>query len=103
MTGESAFVGFSPEQATQIVGLGIVGTATEEVYKKYADFMAVDNGAGLDTVKVITEAGFEIMDIEYPTTECKDMYKANSKEYRPVGRVLARAWKDPLSPPEERG
>lgn len=52
--GESAFVGFTPEQATQIVGLGIVGTATEEVYKKYADFMAIDNGAELDTIRVST-------------------------------------------------
>lgn len=99
--GEKAFVGFTPEQATQIVGLGIAGAASEEVYGKYAEFMGKDNGAGLETVKVIAGAGFEVMKIEYPTTDCKDMYKANSKEYRPVGRVLAKPWKSPLSPPED--
>lgn len=99
--GESGFVGFTPEQATQIVGLGIVGAASEDVYSRYAELVDQDNGAGFETAKVFTGAGFEIVEIEYPTVECKEMYKKNTNEYRPVGRVLAKPWKSPLTPPED--
>lgn len=99
--GDVAFVGFTPEQATQIVGYAIAGAADEEVYDKYAETMNNGDGSGLDTVKVITDQGFEIMDIQPPTAECKDMYKRNTKEYRPVGRVIARSWEIPFGPPED--
>lgn len=99
--GESAFVGFTPEQATQIVGYGIAGAADEHVYSKYAEAIDKGDGEDLDTVKIVTDAGFEIMDIQFPTADCKDMYKRNTNEYRPVGRVIARAWKIPYSAPED--
>lgn len=99
--GESAFVGFTPEQATQIVGYAIAGAADDKVYTKYAESMEDGNGADLDTVKIIRDEGFEIMDIQSPTTECKDMYKRNTDEFRPVGRVIARSWKIPFSPPDD--
>lgn len=98
--GESAFVGFTPEQATQIVGFAIAGAGDDEVYNRYAELVAKGTAA-LDVSRVIRGSGFEITEILFPTSDCKDLYRRNTNEYRPVGRVVARAWKNPLAPPED--
>lgn len=99
--GEAVFVGLTPEKATQIVGFGIVGTASNEVYRKYAQLTEEGGGEALEVIEVIQGQGFEIIKVDYPTAECKELYTSNSVEYRPLGKITAKSWQDPESPPED--
>lgn len=96
--GSAVFVGLSTEEATEILGFGIAGAASEDVYESY---LKLNEEEGLEVVQVIEGRGFEITDLENPTADCKDLYKNNSTKYRPVGRVTARAWQNPNAPPED--
>lgn len=99
--GEAVFVGLTQEKATQIIGFGIVGTASNEVYQKYSELLEKGGGEALEVVKVIRDQGFEIVKIDYPTQDCKDLYTQNSVDYRPLGRITAKSWRDPEAPPED--
>lgn len=96
---ESHFVGLKPEVANQILHFGIAGAAPEKVYASYLD--AIKGSKKLEVVSVQNCAGLEITRVEPPTAECKEIYIANSTQFRPVGRVYAKAWKNPEAPPED--
>jgi hypothetical protein len=95
----SVFVGLKPEEASQIVHFAVAGAASEEVFRAY--MAAVDGHTQLQVTSVREEAGLEITRIIPPTPECKDIYHAHSKHFRPVGRVHAKLWTDPDAPPED--
>lgn len=96
---ESFFVGIKPEEANQILHFGVAGSATEEVFALYLD--AVNGSKTLEVISVETCAGLEITRVEPPTAECKAIYTSKSSHFRPVGRVYAKAWKNPDAPPED--
>ncbi|KAK5049102.1 hypothetical protein LTR84_005525 [Exophiala bonariae] len=96
---EAHFVGLKPEEASQILQFGIAGAATEQVYTFYLDVMK--GSKNLEVVSVENYVGLEITRVEPPTAECKEIYTANSAHFRPVGRVYAKAWKNPEAPPED--
>lgn len=98
--GESVFVGFTPEKATQIVGFAIAGAATEDVYAKYYEIYS-DDEENFEVVETIRDHGFEITKIEPATKECLDLYKTNTTEYLPVGRIHAKFWFNPDTPPDD--
>lgn len=99
---EIKFVGQKPQEAAEIFGFAIAGAASEEIYESYRELTDnASNFEALEVVQVIKNQGFEIVDLFNPTADCKDMYKENSDTYRPVGRVIAQSWVDPLSPPED--
>ncbi|KAK5103448.1 hypothetical protein LTS08_002863 [Lithohypha guttulata] len=96
------FVGLSEEEAKHIFTLGVAGAASEEAYQAYLDISRSDDSEeGLEIIRTIKEQGFEIVHLENPTADCKDMYNANSDKYRPVGKVIAKPWKNPEDPPED--
>jgi len=100
--GSAVFVGLTEEEADTIMRYAVAGAADQEVYEKYFQLsLAEDDEGELEVVKVIEGHGFEIIDLQDPTADCKDFYKANCATYRPPGRVIARAWKDPEAAPED--
>jgi len=100
--GSAVFVGLTDEEADTIMRYAVAGAADQDVYERYFQLsLAEDDEEGLKVVKVIEGQGFEIIDMQDPTADCKDFYKTNCVAYRPLGRVLARAWKDPEAPPED--
>lgn len=99
---ESNFVGQKAQEAAEIFGFAIAGTASQEVYDQYVSLTkGGEDFEPLEVVKVIKDQGFEIVDLVDPTADCKDLYKANSDTYRPVGKVFAKSWVNPLSPQED--
>lgn len=93
-----SFVGFTQEKARQIVSLGIAGGAEEDVYQ---DFMRRVNDGTLRVVVKRERTGFEITRIQSPSRECKDLYRKESRDFQPVGRVSAKRWDNPERPPED--
>ena len=100
--GKATFVGMTPSVADQVLKFGVAGAATEDVYQT---FQACDQAKKFeDRVQVVetkSNAGFEIISIISPTKDCIKLYKSQSQDFRPVGRVYARPWKNPDAPPED--
>lgn len=100
--GSAVFVGLTFKEADAIVRYAVAGAADQDVYEKFSELsLAGDDEEGLKVVKVFEGQGFEIVDLQNPTAECKDFYKSNCVTYRPLGKVFAKAWKDPEAPPED--
>ena len=98
----NVFVGQTAEEATQIFGYALAGAASEEVFRRYYSlWQGEEKEEGLRVVQIIKDHNFKIIDLVDPTADCKDMYKQNTEKYRPVGKMIARAWKNPLAPPED--
>ncbi|KAK6384960.1 hypothetical protein LTS17_002523 [Exophiala oligosperma] len=95
----AVFVGMKPEEAQQIMSFGVAGAAEESVYKAYLD--AVRTGSPVAVTDVEEIAGFEITRIVPPTPDCKAIYTQTTSNFRPVGRVYAKAWTNPDSQPED--
>ena len=101
-TEHATFVGLTPSQAGQIMKFGVAGAATEDVYQKYAALVSSkDQTKRLEVVSRIRDTGFTITKIAQPTSDCIKLYKDQSTDFRPVGRVLAIPWKNPFALPED--
>ena len=95
---QAAFLGLTREVATQIVGYGVAGAASEEVYEAY---VPLSQGEGdFKAVQILPASGFEVTKIEPPSQDCIELYK-DTKDFRPVGRVFAKPWENPEAPPED--
>ena len=92
---EPTFVGLTTDQAIQIVKFGVAGAATEAVYQKYLTIVNSSDGSNLEVVNRIPDAGFTITKIIQPTKDCIKLYKSQSADFRPVGRVVATHWVNP--------
>ena len=100
--GSAVFVGLTDEEADNILRYGVAGAADQDVYEKFMGLsLAEGDEEGLEVARVIEGQGFEIIDLEDPTANCKDFYKDNGVSYRPPGKVMARPWKDPEAPAED--
>ena len=99
---EATFVGMAPEQAMQIVKFGIAGAASEAVYQKYLNMVnSTDDDHNFEVVSRKQNAGFTIIKVFQPTKDCIKLYKMQSSEFRPVGRIVAKTWVNPDAPPED--
>lgn len=96
---EQVFVGYSSELAMQIMHFGVAGAATEAVYQYYQ--VIADGGARFEIEEIIEGSGFEVTKIEMPSEECIEMYRSNSDNFKPVGRMYAKAWQLPDAAPED--
>lgn len=96
---QPVFVGLSQEEAETMIRFAVLNVASEPVYQHY--YQLVHNGDDLEVVETIHGQGFEIVDIVAPTADCKDFYKQNSTTFRPMGKVIAKPWTNPDSPPED--
>ena len=93
-----SFIGFTSQEAQQIVRFGIAGAAEEQVY---LDFERRVQDHTLAVEEKMRDIGFEITQIVPPNEQCKELYKTQSKNFRPVGRVYAKPWTAPGQPPED--
>ncbi len=99
---QATFVGMAPEQAMQIVKFGVAGAASESVYQKYLKIVnSIDEKQTFEVVSRQRDAGFTITKIFQPTKDCIKLYKSQSTEYRPVGRIVAAPWSNPDAPPKD--
>lgn len=94
------YVGLTDEEASQIFGMAMSTVASDDVYEKYLEY-TTDGRNDLAVVKTIKDEGFEITQLEPPTDENKNLYLTQAKDYRPLGRVLAKPWTDPYAAPED--
>jgi len=95
------FVGLKPDEARQIVSFGVAGSAAETVYLGFLDGVQNNTPLMLDVINVEEHAGFEITHIQAPTRQCREIYTSQSSQYRPVGRIRAKPWRNPDARPED--
>lgn len=98
-TNRAVFVGMKPEEAQQIMSFGVAGAADEAVYQAYLDAVRTDTPIAVTEAEEV--AGFEITGIDPPTQDCKAIYTSAASNFRPVGRVYAKAWTNPDSQAED--
>ncbi|KAK5938487.1 hypothetical protein PMZ80_009458 [Knufia obscura] len=100
--GTAVFVGLTFEEADAIMRYAVAGAADQDVYDKFTQLnLADEDEEGIKVVKVIEGQGFEIDRLEYPTADCIGFYTDSGVDYRPQGKVFAKAWQDPNAPPED--
>ena len=93
-----SFVGFTSQEAQQIVRFGIAGAAEEQTYLDFERHVQAHTLAVYDTMR---NHGFEITHIVPPSEQCKDLYRTQSKNFRPVGRIYAKSWSPPGEPTKD--
>lgn len=93
------FVGLKPEEADLIFRLGITGGANQEVFETLQRNSARDIAVEIE--QTIKDQGFEIIQTQQPTAECRKIIAENSPQYKPVGKIIARPWRNPECPPED--
>lgn len=98
----TTFVGMEPELATQVLKMGVAGAATESVYQKYMAIIDTkDSNHSFEVISRKPDAGFTITKIFQPTKDCIKLYKTQSADFRPVGRIVAKPWVNPDLPPRD--
>ena len=98
----ATFVGMTPDLAMEVLKFGIAGAATVSVYKAFNERDQSPNFD--DRVQVIEtsyKTGFEIFKIVPPSKNCLALYKRQSEDFRPVGRLYARPWQNPDAAPQD--
>jgi hypothetical protein len=90
-------VGMSDKVAKQVVMFGIAAAGTEEQAIKFHE---LDRSAKIEVVNVY-EAGFEVTEISFADSETRLFYKEQSAEFRILGSLKARPWKNPALPPPD--
>lgn len=93
------FVGLKQDEADLVFRLGLMGGASEEVWQTFEQNTA--QGMAVEIETTIKDHGFEIMQIQQPTTECKEVVTQHAPQYRPVGKIFARPWQNPEYPPDD--
>jgi hypothetical protein len=94
---QASFIGFTPEVAHQIFGLAIATVGTEKQYEDFITPGPLSKNPAYEVVEIKERAGFEITDLVAVTEQTLAFYKQHSKEYRPVGIMHARPWRNKAS------
>lgn len=95
---EGGFVGQTDDQARQIVKFAVACVGSEEQYQLwYQKAMANE----IKVTKVRKEIGLEVTEIIPPDDETRDYYKQKTKDFRPVGKIRTKGWKNPSAPPDD--
>jgi hypothetical protein len=90
-------VGMSDKVAKQVVLFGIAAAGTEEQAFRFHQLDPV----GKITVVRVYEAGFEVTEVIYADYETRLFYKQQSAEFRILGKLKAKPWKNPALPPND--
>lgn len=96
--GGGGFVGQTDDQARQIVKFAVACAGSEEQYQLWYEKAMANE---IKATKVRKEIGLEVTEIVPPDGETRDFYKQKTKDFRPVGKMRTRAWKDPSAPPDD--
>lgn len=95
---KGGFVGQTDDQARQIVKFAVACVGSEEQYQLwYQKAMANE----IKVTKVRKEIGLEVTEIIPPDDETCDYYKQKTKNFRPVGKIRTKGWKNPSAPPDD--
>lgn len=97
-SGFKGFVGMTADVAREVVKFAIAGAASEEVYQAWYTRAIEDT---IETVEVHEAVGFEIIAVDQVDEETKAFYREQCTEYRPVGKIRTKPWKNPEGPPED--
>jgi Argonaute siRNA chaperone (ARC) complex subunit Arb1 len=97
-SGIKSFVGMTGDIAREVIKFAIAGAASEEVYQAWYKMATEDT---IETIEVRQAAGFEIIAIDKVDEDTKAFYREQSTEYRPVGHIRAKSWRNPEGPPED--
>ena len=92
------FVGQTDDQARQIVKFAVACAGSEEQYQLWYE-KAMTNE--LKVTKVRKEIGLEVAEIILPDDETRDFYRQRTKDFRPVGKIRTKGWKNPSAPPDD--
>jgi Argonaute siRNA chaperone (ARC) complex subunit Arb1 len=95
---QGGFVGQTDEQARQIVKFAVACAGSEEQYQLWYE-KAMANEIKVTQVK--KEIGLEVTEIILPDDETRDFYKQRTKDFRPVGKIHTKGWKNPSAPPDD--
>lgn len=95
---EGGFVGQTDDQARQIVKFAVACGGSEEQYQLWYEKAMANE---LKVTKVRKEIGLEITEIIMPVDETRDFYKQRTKDFRPIGKIHTKGWKNPAAPPDD--
>ncbi|GFF41661.1 argonaute-binding protein 1 [Aspergillus udagawae] len=92
------------EIARKVVKFALAGAGVD---RQAVRFQELANQDALRAMRVEDIDGFEVTAIIFPDDETREFYKVHATDLRPVGRMLAKAYRDPGKPnidlsPEER-
>ncbi|RHZ46725.1 uncharacterized protein CDV56_102128 [Aspergillus thermomutatus] len=92
------------EIARKVVKFALAGAGTD---RQAVRFQELANEDALRAMRVEDIDGFEVTAIIFPDDETKEFYKVHALDLHPVGRMRAKAYRDPGKPdidlsPEER-
>lgn len=90
--------------ARKVVKFALAGAGVES---QAVRFQELANQDALRAMRVEDIDGFEVTAIIFPDDETKEFYQAHAPDLHPVGRMLAKAYRDPGKPnidlsPEEK-
>ncbi|ERF68255.1 hypothetical protein EPUS_02711 [Endocarpon pusillum Z07020] len=86
------FIGQTDDQARQIVKFAVACAGSEEQYQLWYEKAMANE---IKVTKVRKEVGLEITEIILPDDETRDFYKQRTKDFRPVGKIHTKGWKNP--------
>ncbi|KAF7116867.1 hypothetical protein CNMCM5793_005448 [Aspergillus hiratsukae] len=92
------------EIARKVVKFALAGAGVE---RQAVRFQELANQDALRAMRVEDIDGFEVTDLIFPDDETKEFYQVHAPDLHPVGRMLAKAYRDPgksnldLSPEEK--
>ncbi|WEW60917.1 hypothetical protein PRK78_006405 [Emydomyces testavorans] len=86
--------GMSETTARKVVRFGLAGAGTHEQAVRFCT-LANENKL---TAKLVHEDGFEILAITPASPEIKDFYHTHAPDLKPLGKLRARAWRNPELP-----
>ena len=92
------FVGMTEDTANHVARFAVAAVADEEAYQKWYDWAAQDK---LEVAEVREGTGFEIIEIQAVSDETRELYREKCRDYRPVGKIFAKPWKNPSNPPDD--
>jgi Argonaute siRNA chaperone (ARC) complex subunit Arb1 len=95
---EGEFVGQTDEQARQIVKFAVACAGSEEQYQLWYEKAMANE---MKVTKVRKEIGLEITEIILPDDETHDFYKERTKDFRPIGKIHTKGWKNPSAQPDD--
>lgn len=89
--------GMPDDTARKVVKFALAGAGS---YEQAVRFRELANANALDA-QCVDENGFEVLAITPPTYEVKDFYHQHARDLKPVGKIRARAWREPGLPDED--
>jgi Argonaute siRNA chaperone (ARC) complex subunit Arb1 len=92
------FVGQTDEQARQIVKFAVACAGSEEQYQLWYEKAMVND---IKVTKARKGVGLAITEIIMPDNETRDFYKEKTKEFRPVGKIYTKGWRNPSGPVDD--